>query len=290
MDYHSHRFHDFSLLIFNKNKLVALLPANKVNNVLHSHQGLTYGGLIYEKGIKTTDIINVFAHILKYLNDNNIVSLTIKELTSIYLHSQTNNPLNYLIFKSKGVLKRVDMHSVLDLKNKNYSNSRKEGIKRGKKHNLKVEETNDFDLFWNSILIPNLKDKHNLSPVHSLEEITLLKSRFPNNIRQFNVLYNHQIVGGTTIFETSNVAHCQYISGNSYKNELGSLDFLHHFLIEDIYNEKSFFDFGTSNINDGENVNEGLQFWKEGFGARSISQCFYEVSTLNFKLLENILI
>ena len=36
-----------------------------------------------------------------------------------------------------------------------------------------------FDGFWNSILVPNLKLKHNINPVHSLREIALLKQRFP---------------------------------------------------------------------------------------------------------------
>ena len=55
MDYHQDRFHDHSLMIYYKDKLYALLPANEVvsasNNEipqkeLVSHQGLTYGGLL----------------------------------------------------------------------------------------------------------------------------------------------------------------------------------------------------------------------------------------------------
>ncbi|MFT6748422.1 MAG: hypothetical protein ACJAQ1_000334, partial [Flavobacterium sp.] len=45
MEYHSDRFEDFSLLVFNnKEKLVAILPANRVDESVFSHQGLTYGG------------------------------------------------------------------------------------------------------------------------------------------------------------------------------------------------------------------------------------------------------
>ena len=47
MDYHSNRFKDNSLMIYDsKEKLVAVLPANKRENILLSHGGLTYGGLI----------------------------------------------------------------------------------------------------------------------------------------------------------------------------------------------------------------------------------------------------
>ncbi len=290
MDYHSDRFHDFSLMVYKNDKLIAVLPANKVDNRLYSHQGLSYGGLIYKKDFKSLDAIQCYKAILKFLNDGDIYDLTLKELPSIYLHNPTNNPLAYLIYKTNAELIRTDLHSVIDMRHKSYSNSRKEGVKRGVKANLRVEEYDDFDLFWNTILIPNLTSKHGVKPVHSLEEITLLKSRFKNNIRQFNVLFDDNVVGGTTIFETEQVAHCQYISGNADKNELGSLDFLHHHLIETVFANKKYFDFGTSNINAGQQINEGLLFWKEGFGARSIPQGFYEIKTENYKRLDTIMV
>jgi len=290
MDYHSDRFQDYSLMIYKDDKLIALLPANKVNDCVYSHQGLTYGGLIYARNLKSEDTIQIFFAILKFLCQNKVDSLIIKELPSIYLLNAANNPIQYLYFKTNAKLLRTDMHSVVDLKFKSYSSSRKEGVKRGHKHNLKVEEAHSFDLFWNEILIPNLKSKHGVDPVHSIEEIKLLKSRFPKNIRQFNVFYNDNIVGGTTIFETNNVAHCQYISANASKNELGSLDFLHAYLLDYIYKDKSYFSFGTSNIEAGQKVNKGLQFWKEGFGARSITQGFYKIDTANYKLLEDLYI
>ena len=46
MDYHADRFQDFSLMAYKKNKLYAVLPANRVGDVLYSHQGLSYGGFI----------------------------------------------------------------------------------------------------------------------------------------------------------------------------------------------------------------------------------------------------
>ena len=70
------------------------------------------------------------------------------------------------------------------------------------------------------------------------------------------------------------------------KNELGSLDFLYHYLITEVYSQKKFFDFGISNEEQGRKLNEGLQFWKEGFGARTVVQDFYEVETGNHSVLE----
>lgn len=288
MDYHSDRFQDFSLMIYNNGELTALLPANKVDNEIYSHQGLTYGGLIYKPNLKSKEVISILKSVLEYLSENGIKTLMIKELPFVFLDNQTNTPLAYLCFKLKAQLQRMDLHSTLELKFKSYNRSRKNGYKRGLKNNLTVRETDEFKSFWNEILIPNLDNKHDVKPVHSLDEIQLLKSRFPKQIRQFNVYHNDTIVAGTTIFETKYVAHSQYISGNADKNTLGSLDFLHHYLLEEVFADKKYFNFGISNENNGQNINEGLQYWKEGYGAHSITQGFYKIETSKSKHLEDI--
>ena len=107
---------------------------------------------------------------------------------------------------------------------------------------------------------------------------------------QFNVYHKNQIVAGATIFQTKNVAHVQYIGSTPEKNILGSLDFLFHKLIKEIYVNHKYFDFGNSHENGGMQMNQGLNYWKEGFGARSLTHDFYEIETSNFKKLDNVLI
>ena len=74
-----------------------------------------------------------------------------------------------------------------------------------------------------------------------MQEITNLKKKFPKNIRQFNVYYNDKIVAGTTLFESENVIHSQYISADKNKSKNGSLDFLYHHLITAYFLRKTFF-------------------------------------------------
>lgn len=47
--YHEERFEDASLIFYKKNKPVAVFPSNRVDNVVYSHSGLSYAGLIYGK-------------------------------------------------------------------------------------------------------------------------------------------------------------------------------------------------------------------------------------------------
>lgn len=289
MEYHNDRFLDYSLIVLDGEKWVAVLPANLVGNQVFSHQGLTYGGLVYNEKLKLASVIEIFKNILSFLNENKIEKLQVKLIPSIY-HQKPAEELNYALFLVEAHLIRRDSMAVIDLSKKlSIASGRKEGIVKGIKNNLEVKELDDFESFWNNVLIPNLDKKHQAKPVHTLEEITLLKSSFPENIRQFNVYENGIIVAGTTIFVSENVAHCQYISGKEDKNELGGLDLLFHHLITEVFKNKQFFDFGTSNENQGRKLNNGLSFWKESFGASTIVHDFYEVITSNYGLLDTVL-
>lgn len=290
MDYHKDRFQDYSLIVLDDEKWVAVLPANIVDNEVFSHQGLTYGGLVYNEKIKLASVIEIFKSILSFLNENNIEKLQLKLIPSIY-HQKPTEELNYTLFLAKAQLTRRDTLAVIDLSKKNVlSKLRKRGVQNGILNNLLIKEVDDFEDFWNEILIPNLDRKHQAKPVHSLQEINRLKELFPNNIRQFNVYQNYNIIGGITIFESQNVAHCQYISGKEDKNELGGLDFLFHHLITKVFQNKRFFDFGISNENQGRKLNHGLSYWKESFGASTIVHDFYEVKASNYSLLDTVLL
>jgi len=290
MDYHQDRFQDASVIIFKKDKPIAVFPANKVEKIVFSHQGLTYGGLVYSAKLKFQAVLEIFKRLLLFFESEGFDILQLKQLPAIY-SSIPNDEINYLMFLMEAKLIRRDMLSVVKLSEEiAFSKDRKDGVKRAIKNQLVVKNDNLFDEFWNTILIPNLEEKHEAKPVHSLEEIKLLQERFPNNIKQFNVYKNDDLVAGTTIFITDHVAHSQYISGNADKNQLGSLDFLHDFLLKNACKDKLFFDFGISNENQGKQVNSGLLYWKEGFGARSMTQDFYSVPVCNHVKLNNVML
>ena len=289
IEYHKNRFKDYSILFYKLDKLIAVFPANRLDDKIYSHQGLTYGGLILSKQIKFSDVFQIFNLLLSHLYETNYSTLIIKEIPEIY-KALPSSEVNYLLHRKKAKLIRRDLLSVIKRGNNSYSRDRIQGNKRGKKFKLTVKETLSFDEFWNTLLIPNLKNKHNVAPVHSLDEIIVLNKSFPKKIRQFNVYLDDKIVAGTTVFETKTTAHIQYISANSEKNKLGSLDYLFIYLIEEVFNKKDYFDFGTSNENNGEFINQGLLYWKEGFGARSITQDFYEIQIKNYTGLKDLMI
>lgn len=290
MEYHQDRFEDYSLIIENEKGWVAVLPANRVGDEVFSHQGLTYGGLVFKDDLKLEKVILIFKSLSKQLYENRINKLVLKEIPMIYCDFFSDE-MKYILFVVEAKLIKRDTLAVIDLsKEIPIAKNRIEGVNRGIKNQLIIKEENDFSVFWNTILIPNLMNKHNAKPVHTLEEIQFLKSKFPSNIRQFNVYKENELIGGTTIFESKNVAHSQYISANSFKNEYGTLDYLHHYLITEIFRNKKYFDFGISNEEQGKKLNGGLSYWKESFGATTLTQDFYEVQTKNYSKLEEVII
>ena len=286
MDYHKDRFEDFSLLIYKGERLYALLPANINDDVVYSHQGLTYGSFVLQDSAKLKSTFLAFKEVLKFLFEEKIKKLDIRIIPTFY-NSLPSDELEYILYKAEGSLVKRDVILLIDYQNKlRFQKNRREGINKAKRKELLVKVDGDYDKFWNEILIPNLKEKHNTSPVHSLDEIKLLAARFPDHIKQVNVYQDDKIVAGTTVFLTKNVVHPQYISGNQNKNELGSLDLLMNDVFDHFKEGRNYFSFNTSSEENGKLLNEGLLFWKESCGARPLIFNNYEINTDTYRTLE----
>lgn len=289
MEYHSDRFEDFSLLVYCNHKLAAILPANIKNFKIHSHQGLSYGGLILPHKVSFQTVIECIYELLRFLSVNKISNLIFKQLPKIY-HLRPSDELDYLLFILKAKLIRRDITMVIDLSNKiNYATLRKRQLKKGLNTKLRFVLEEDMSSFWDTLLIPNLKNTHAVSPVHTLIEISSLREYFPNNIKQYNVYLENKLLAGCTVFVTDNVTHLQYISANK-ENNSGALDYLIHQLISNVYKDKIYFDFGISNENKGQKINAGLLNWKQSFGASPIAHDFYEINVDNYSLLKEVMI
>lgn len=285
MDYHKHRFEDYSLMVFEGKKLMAVLPANVVGNSVFSHQGLSYGGLVLHREVYFSQVVDIFRAVLLFLENDRKENLHLKLLPHIY-HKVPSEEIEYLLFILKAKLERCDTAAVIDYRHRLEikSSNRLRGIKKAIKNKLQIKEEVNFEDFWSEVLIPNLKRAHRASPVHTVEEIDKLRKNFPENIRQFNVYSGTEILGGTTIFETNEVAHVQYISATEAGRNMGALDLLYEVLIDN-FSQKKYFTFGISNEDQGQKVNKGLLHWKETFGARTVTHSFYKVETKNHPLL-----
>ncbi|MBI5542144.1 MAG: GNAT family N-acetyltransferase [Bacteroidia bacterium] len=283
IEYHQHIFPDSSLMIFSENKLMALLPGTIKEKIYYSHQGLTYGGIILPKKIYITEVISIFNEINSFLKHLGIEKVVYKPIPFIY-HSIPSQEDIYIMFNLNAQKIASLASSCIDFRNKlPFSELRKRGIKKAAKLGIVGRQTNNYKEYWD-LLNNNLLNKHGVKAIHSLSEIEYLAEKFPQNIKLFVAENCSKIEAGVLIFEENKIAHCQYISASFDGKVNGSLDFLFNFLINEVYSEMSYFDFGNSTLNSGKFLNTKLIFQKEGFGARTIVYDHYEYST-NEKIL-----
>jgi lipid II:glycine glycyltransferase (peptidoglycan interpeptide bridge formation enzyme) len=129
-----------------------------------------------------------------------------------------------------------------------------------------------------SIVEELLHQKYHRRPTHTSEELQRLARRFPDNIKLFEVHRENQMLAGVVMYESTNVAHIQYIASSQDGKTLGAADLLLEVLINEIYMGKKYFDFGISTEKDGRYLNRKLVKFKEHFGARAVTYDFYELS------------
>lgn len=276
MDYHADRFDDNSFMFYHKGKLKAVLPANVAGDILYSHQGLTYGGLLLDKKATVEDVLECFDSLNSWLRKNGISKVVYKALPWIYQQYPSEEDLYALTWKCKAQLISRDIASTIVVDNKlRFAESRKSGIRKALSLNIEVGESNDVDGFWH-VLEDNLGNRYNAKPVHTANEMKLLMSRFPNSIKLYVAKMNGEIVGGTLIYVTPQVVHTQYISASVEGKKHGALDLLFDYIINKVYANCRYFDFGKSTEQGGAYLNEPLIFQKEGFGGRGVCYDWYQ--------------
>ena len=277
MDYHSDRFVDNSLIIFDRDQVISLLPASIQEDEISSHGGLTYGGFITDEKMTTPLMMDIFKNVILNIKEGGVSKFIYKTIPHIY-HRFPAEEDKYALFLNNARLVSTDVMSVIDLARKiPFQERRKRSLRKAKENKLFCRITDDFPSFW-KILTHNLEKYHQIYPVHTVEEMRLLQDSFKENIKLFASYFNNTMLAGVVIYESENVAHAQYTTNSEEGREKGALDIVFDYLINDYYKKnKKYFDFGISTEKDGRYLNLGLVEYKESYGARSVMHDFYEI-------------
>lgn len=275
MDYHSGRFQDNSLMFYEDDVLLAILPASLHGNELRSHGGLTYGGFITNEKMKQHKMLECFDVLRLYMRENGISNLVYKAVPYIF-HKQPAEEDLYALFRSNAKILKIEPSTAVLLKNPvKMPKGRKAQISRALREGVKIELSDDFETFLkleNSVLI-----KHNTQAVHSAEELRLLKSRFENEIQLWTAVYQNKIIAASLLFVYDNAVHTQYMAADDKAREIGALDLLIKTVMDEFSAGKTYLDFGISSENGGGFLNEGLISQKEGFGGRTLCYQTWEI-------------
>lgn len=276
MDYHQDRFVDHSVIVLDAQRVVALLPACEQGDAIVSHGGLTYGGLVLDSYATTPQTVAAFEAICRYYASRGFSHLVYKTIPHIY-HAAPSEEDRYALFIMGAARWRVDVLSVIDVAARvPWQSRRRRRVRTARAAGAHVRLSEDLRAFW-EILEWNLLTVHERLPVHSLSEMKLLHSRFPNNIVLHGCFDESGMIAGALIYLARSVAHVQYIASNPTGRTVGAVDLLVQHLVESAYAGIRYVDLGISNEQEGHVLNSGLIAHKEGFGARSIVHEFFKV-------------
>lgn len=280
MDYHKDRFCDHSLMFYDEDKLIAILPMSVHGDVLISHGGLTYGGFITDAKMKQHTMMDCFEALINYAKDNGFKSIKYKCIPHIY-HNQPAEEDRFALFANGAQLDTVDVSTYINLSNPlKMPKGRKAQISRAKREGVVIEELSELDDFNKFIELENevLTEHHGVKAVHTGEELKMLHDRLPENIHLFVAIKDNSIIAGTVVYEYDQVVHTQYMAANDEARIIGALDLAVSTVIEKYKNTKKWLDFGISTEHGMIYLNEGLCSQKEGFGGRT---GVYEIWNIN---------
>jgi hypothetical protein len=277
LEYHADRFSDHSLLFFQGGQLVALMPANRVDDTVVSHGGLTFGGIIADQRMTTVLMLEVFSALVKELRAQGVKKLIYKAIPHIY-HSLPAEEDLYALFLHNASLIRRDVSSTFATSRRPpLARLRRRALARGKSQGLEVARAQEYSQFM-AITEANLQSRYGVRPVHTAAEMQDLADRFPENIKLFTARLHGEMLGGVIIYESRNVAHAQYGHATEKGKSLGALDCIMDVFLNEVYADKPYFDFGISTVENGRTLNADLIQNKESYGARATVYDFYELS------------
>ena len=200
MEYHSDRFQDFSLIIYNdKGNIMALLPASIDGDTVISHGGLTFGGFVSDSKMTVAKMLDVFANVKQFLKNAGVRMFIYKCMPAIYNKYPSDEAL-YALFRNNAELYRRDVSFSIYLPDRlRYQEQRKRAVKKGYRHQYILHESSKYEEYL-SLLDRILIKYHGTHPVHNANELRLLAEKFPNKIKLYIAEKDGRIEAGTVLF------------------------------------------------------------------------------------------
>lgn len=265
INYHPvNKFEDESIMIYDKNKLICVIPVCKNNDKYFSYKGSTYGGPVIEyKYMNIKKLTNLINLIFNYYDNK----LEMRIANDIYFN-YSQSSLIYLLQNKLNIKMELSWYITYFDINKIKNKDNKRTLSLINNYNVYITENkNDFILFYN-ILENTLKTRHNTTPTHSLDELLYLKNIFPNELKLCIVKQNNIILSGILFIKVNNNNYYTiYITKNYKINNIsqsilsGSILYIIQYFMNTI--KPALLDFGISTENRGELLNIGLSEFKQ---------------------------
>lgn len=275
MDYHADRFADCSAIGEIAGRAVALFPASidRDSNHMVSHGGLTFGGPLFIRDLRSSDAMDLIARWLEWLREQGIARATVKLIPPAFACYPTDE-VAYALWRHGFSLDRRDLSSILPLTGSlPFNASKKASIKKARKLGIELERPTVAQ--FHALLSAVLDTRHQVAPVHSAGELTLLAERFPDRIVAHGAFADGTLLGGALVFDYGHIWHTQYMAVSGEGRDSGALDLVIADIIAQAQARRvDALSFGASSEAGGTVLNDGLLWQKESYGARALVHDF----------------
>jgi Acetyltransferase (GNAT) domain len=281
LSYHGNRFIDRSVVLLDGERWLGVLPAAQhpaTPERVESHPGITYGGFVHHGELRGERLIEAMQLAALHYAGLGHRQFRYKPLPHIYHQTPMQDDL-YALFRLGATRVRCELSACIDLAQpRPPSERRRRALAKARRAGLRCESgPSHTSALWR-VLEENLQRKHASQPVHTLAEIELLAARFAQQIGVHVVLHGEQVLAGVVSFTVGPVWHLQYIASSEAGQAVSALDALMAELLAQAREAGyRYFDFGTSNEDQGRVLNEGLYRFKCEFGAGGVACETYQI-------------
>ncbi len=282
LNYHPEgRFEDCSLIIQDKNKIIAIIPACTIydqnEKIFYSHKGSTFGGIVVSKSAYDTEtLLNIIGQFEEYLIKEDYNKIILK-ITSDLFSKENGSLLEYCLHNKsfnecKELSAYIDFSSYNENIVSNFAQGKRTNYNNCVKQNMickKIICDKDIEGFYN-LLCDNLR-KYSTKPVHSFKEILDLRSRLETEISFWGCYLKNELLAASMMFHFNSTlcAHAQYLCSDQKYNKLSPMTFMYYSMIEkmkDLGYKKLSWGIATENM--GKEINIGLIKAKESYGSK----------------------
>ena len=229
-----------------------------------------------DNDVTTADVLVLFEELNAYLRQQGFRRVLYRAIPWVYHRLPAEEDLYAIFWKCGARLKQRMSGTVIFMdEHLRWRKDHRRRLRQAQGAGIRVVRDASLSEFW-PVLNDNLQRKVQAQSVHTLEEIELLKSRFSHEIIQYNAYLGDEIVGGITFYVMGHVLHGQYSGTTDDGKRLGAMEAIYDQVMYHDYTHMRYLDFGTSNEQGGQVLNEGLIAHKEGYGGRTICYDTYE--------------
>lgn len=287
LNYHPKgKFNNFHHLIAVDGVVRAVIPGavteSERGKTFVSYPGTSFGGFVVPEEFGLEDSDGIIVAFLEYLKEQGFKRAEIT-LPPVFFSRRQNNHADFILSREGFGFRKREITSVVTLNYPGgdimaaFDSACRRAVRKAVSEGVEVridDSESSYRAYYH-ILEKNLGLRHNVKPVHTVEEMMDIKARFPDRVFLFGAFHEKKMIAGIWMIRANrDVSVAFYISHKHECQNLRPTNLLYYETIRQAvaWNQK-YYDLGLFTVNMAPNY--GLGRFKESFGAQGMFRDYF---------------